>query len=146
VAGFVERPETFLCLAISGKTTVINQIQPGNDQHLRRQKKGREAVAARPISELFNGLRRQDSNTSSALNASASTMIHGSATVEKSAPGVALIVSKRGERNSACTNVPRRPADPVAGAISVLLEGWNEGQDASRLRRGLLALLAALDP
>ena len=90
-------------------------------------------------------LRRQDSNTSKLLNASASKVIHGSATVEKAPPGVALMVSKGRQVKRRCTNVPRRPSDPVAGVLRVLLDGWDEAQDASRMRRGLLALLAALD-
>jgi hypothetical protein len=91
-------------------------------------------------------LRRQDSNTSGALNASASKVIHDSATVENASAGGALGVSKGGERNPRCTNVPNRPVDPVAGALRVLLEGWDQAQDASKLRRGLLALLTTLDP
>jgi hypothetical protein len=63
-----------------------------------------------------------DDRTSKLLDASASTVIHGSASVEKRAPGGALMASNAGERKRRCTNVPRR------------------------LRRGLLALLTALDP
>jgi hypothetical protein len=38
-----------------------------------------------------------------------------------------------------------KSADPVASVLGVLLGAWNEAQDASQLRKGLLALLTAID-